>query len=58
MQRNKVIFDSSDSLSEALASTVRAEMLTDMTKFPAYERGGGHVPMDTLIIAGTVPRPG
>jgi len=57
MQRNKVIFDSSDSLSEALGSTVRAEMLTDMTKFPAYERGGGHVPMNTLIISGTVPRP-
>ena len=47
MQRNKVVFDSSDALVAALASPVMAEMRADAAAFPPYSRRATHFVMAT-----------
>ncbi|WP_158818228.1 hypothetical protein [Methylocapsa sp. S129] len=47
MQRNKVVFDSSDALVAALASPVMDEMRTDSSAFPPYSRRATHFVMAT-----------
>ncbi|QKJ94461.1 hypothetical protein [Agrobacterium pusense] len=50
MQRNRVMFDSQAALTKALHSPARNAMREDFEKFPAYEGGNYHYPMETLII--------
>ncbi|MCJ2182451.1 hypothetical protein MTR62_07020 [Novosphingobium sp. 1949] len=45
MQRNKVVFASSEALEAALNSPVRDEMRADFHDFPPFEGGAIHVPM-------------
>ena len=47
MQRNKVVFDSSNALVAALASPVMAEMRADAAAFPPYSRRATHFVMAT-----------
>lgn len=47
MQRNRVMFDSADALTAALASPARLELRADFEKFPPYEGGNLHYPMAT-----------
>ena len=48
MQRNKLMFDSPDDLSAALASPVIGEMRADFHQFPEFAGGNAHYPMLTL----------
>ncbi len=48
MQRNKLMFDSPDDLSAALASPVIREMRADFHQFPEFAGGNAHYPMLTL----------
>ncbi len=47
MQRNKVVFDSPEALTEALNSPARHALRADFHEFPAYEGGNTHYPMRT-----------
>jgi hypothetical protein len=47
MQRNRVMFDSADALTAALASPARLQLRRDFEKFPPYEGGTFHYPMAT-----------
>lgn len=50
MQRNRVMFDNQAALTEALHSPARTAMREDFEKFPPYEGGNFHYPMETLVI--------
>ena len=50
MQRNTLTFPSSQSLSEALTSPVRARMREDNARFPAFSGRARHYPMSTTIL--------
>jgi hypothetical protein len=50
MQRNRVVFDSSEALTAALQSPVRHEMRQDYHRFPAFEGGSLHFPALTETI--------
>ncbi len=50
MQRNRVMFDSQAALTTALHSPARTAMREDFEKFPAYEGGNYHYPMETMIL--------
>jgi uncharacterized protein (TIGR02118 family) len=50
MQRNKVVFDSSTALTEALNSPVRHEMRADFAKFPPFTGPNTHFPMSTMTV--------
>lgn len=50
MQRNKVVFDSTEALVAALASPVMAEMRADAATFPPYAPRAVHHAMDTRIV--------
>lgn len=50
MQRNKVVFDSPQALTAALASPVRHEMRADFRQFPPYRGGNTHFPMITRTL--------
>lgn len=53
MQRNKVVFDSSEALTAGLNSTVRHEMRADFKNFPPFSGGNTHYPMQTeSVVAG------
>lgn len=47
MQRNRVMFDSAEALTMALASPARLQLRRDFEKFPPYEGGNLHYPMAT-----------
>ncbi len=47
MQRNKLMFDSPEDLSAALASPVIGEMRADFHQFPEFAGGNAHYPMLT-----------
>lgn len=47
MQRNRVMFDSPEALTAALASPARLELRDDFERFPPYEGGNFHYPMAT-----------
>jgi hypothetical protein len=47
MQRNRVMFDSAQALTTALASPARLELRHEFDKFPPYEGGNFHYPMAT-----------
>jgi|SRR6478609_8851903 hypothetical protein len=47
MQRNRVMFDSAEALTAALASPARLQLRRDFEKFPPYEGGNIHYPMAT-----------
>jgi len=47
MQRNRVMFDSAEALTAALASPARLQLRRDFEKFPPYEGGIFHYPMAT-----------
>ena len=48
--RNRVMFDSSQALTAALASPVRAEMRADYEAFPTFHGRVTHVPMLTRVV--------
>ncbi|RKR37934.1 uncharacterized protein (TIGR02118 family) [Paraburkholderia sp. BL17N1] len=48
MQRNKVVFDDSASLADALASPIRASMKQDFNAFPPYSGATLHFPMRSI----------
>jgi hypothetical protein len=50
MQRNKVVFDSPEALTEALNSPVRHEMRADFRQFPPFTGTNSHFPMWTRKI--------
>ncbi|TPW30194.1 EthD family reductase [Pararhizobium mangrovi] len=50
IQRNRIMFDSPEALTEALHSPVREDMRADFGHFPAFEGGNFHYPMATRII--------
>lgn len=50
MQRNRVVFDSPDALTEALQSPVRHELRADFHTFPPFEGGNFHYPMWTQTL--------
>lgn len=52
MLRNKVVFDSTQALGEALSSPVRDELRADVGAFPPYSGGSSHDPMDTTVVPG------
>lgn len=47
MQRNRVMFDSAEALTDALQSPVRHELRADFHSFPPFEGGNAHYPMWT-----------
>jgi hypothetical protein len=51
MQRNKVVFDSSDALTAALNSPVRHEMRADFARFPVFTGPNTHFPLATRTVA-------
>ena len=53
MQRNRVLFDSPEALSDALHSPVRHEMRADLAKFPPHAGGSLHQAMATEVVAPT-----
>jgi len=55
MLRNSTVFDSAPALTEALHSPVRHAMREDFGRFPPYEGGNTHYPMETLTV---LPRAG
>ena len=50
MQRNKVVFDSPEALTAALASPVRHEMRADYHLFPPFSGPVTHFPMRTIAV--------
>jgi uncharacterized protein (TIGR02118 family) len=50
MQRNKLVFDSPDALSCALASDVIKRMRADFVQFPPFAGGNKHFPMLTRTV--------
>ena len=50
MQRNKVAFDSSDALQQALHSPVRHEMRADYRTFPPFTGPNNHYAMATHVV--------
>lgn len=50
MQRNKVVFDSTDALVAALTSPVMDEMRADGATFPPYSPRATHHPMNTRVV--------
>lgn len=50
MQRNKVVFDSSDALQGALHSPVRHEMREDFKRFPKFAGPNNHFAMTTRVV--------
>jgi hypothetical protein len=50
MQRNKVAFDSSDALQQALHSPVRHEMRADYRAFPPFTGPNNHYAMATRVV--------
>ena len=50
MQRNKLMFDSPEDLSAALASPVIREMRADFHQFPEFAGGNAHYPMLTRAV--------
>ncbi|WBU58860.1 EthD family reductase [Paracoccus albus] len=50
MQRNRVVFDSSQELRAALQSSVRDEMRADVAQYPRFEGGVFHHVMTTEVI--------
>jgi len=50
IQRNRLLFDSPQALTDALHSPVRHEMRADFAKFPPYEGGNFHYPMLTEVV--------
>ncbi len=50
IQRNRILFDSPEALTEALHSPVRHEMRADFAKFPPYRGGNFHYPMLTEVL--------
>lgn len=53
MLRNKVAFDDAAGLQASLQSPVRQEMRADYNRFPPFEGGSTHYPMDTSVIVGS-----
>jgi len=51
MQRNRVMFDSPQALTDALQSPVRHELRADFHTFPPFEGGNFHYPMWTDAVA-------
>ena len=47
MQRNRILFDSPEALTQALQSPVRHELRADFHTFPPFEGGNMHYPMLT-----------
>lgn len=47
MQRNRVMFDSPEALTEALKSPARLQLRADFERFPPYAGGNFHYPMAT-----------
>lgn len=54
MQRNKLVFDSPEALTEALFSSVRDKMRADYRNFPEFEGGSIHYSMSTMTVSGTL----
>ena len=52
MQRNRVMFDSPEALTEALFSPVREALRDDSATAPRYSGGNRHYPMLTEVVAG------
>jgi uncharacterized protein (TIGR02118 family) len=50
MQRNRVVFDSTEALAAALASPVLAELRADSRSLPPFSGGSRHYPMHTTIV--------
>jgi len=50
MQRNKVVFDSTDALQTALHSPVRHEMREDFGRFPKFTGPNNHFAMATRVV--------
>jgi hypothetical protein len=50
MQRNKLVFDSPQALSQALTSDVIKRMRADFVQFPPFTGGNKHFPMLTRIV--------
>lgn len=50
MQRNKVVFDSTDALQSALHSPVRHEMREDFKRFPKFSGPNNHFAMATRAV--------
>lgn len=50
MQRNKVVFDSTDALQSALHSSVRHAMREDFKRFPKFSGPNNHFAMATRVI--------
>ena len=50
MQRNKVVFDSPEALTQALHSPVRHEMRADFHSFPAFTGPNRHYAMATRVV--------
>lgn len=50
MQRNKVVFDSSDALHRALNSPVRHDMRADFKTFPTFTGSNNHYAMATRVV--------
>lgn len=50
MQRNKVVFDSTDALQGALHSSVRHEMREDFKRFPKFTGPNNHFAMATRVV--------
>ena len=50
MQRNRVMFDNQQALTEALHSPTRDAMRADFEKFPPFHGGNHHYPMLTTIV--------
>jgi hypothetical protein len=55
MQRNRVVFDTPEALTQALQSPVRHELRADFHKFPPYEGGSFHFPMISEAIRSASP---
>lgn len=50
MQRNKVVFDSAEALTQALNSPVRHEMRADFNAFPPFTGPTSHYAMTTRVV--------
>jgi hypothetical protein len=50
MQRNKVVFDSAEAATAAMASPVRAAMREEFLSFPSFTGANRHNPMATREI--------
>jgi hypothetical protein len=50
MQRNKVVFDSTDALKQALNSPVRHDMRADFKTFPKFTGPNNHYAMATRVV--------